>query len=156
MTEAFNIDDKNGSKTASQQIAARQHALEEIDRAKFGWYYFRYAFFPLSEFWLTTRAIMVAGSGFQRSQLDRGSLRSHGFQATGSRSTAIAGRLDRDRQCFVRNPWESKGSEGSEGGNGRWKNPNKNSLLNVDFHCGYISLVKSWWITSNFNEMVDI
>jgi PHS family inorganic phosphate transporter-like MFS transporter len=37
-------------KTASQQIAARQHALEEIDRANFGWYHIR--------------AIMVAGSGF--------------------------------------------------------------------------------------------
>ena|SRR5947207_1404652 len=45
MTEAFNIDnDKKGLKTASQQIAARQHALEEIDRATFGWYHIRYAF----------------------------------------------------------------------------------------------------------------
>ncbi len=48
MTEAFNIDnDKKGLKTASQQIAARQRALEEIDLAKFGWYHIRYAFFFL-------------------------------------------------------------------------------------------------------------
>lgn len=46
MTEAFDIDDgvKGGLKTVSEQIAARQRALEDIDRAKFGWYHIRHDF----------------------------------------------------------------------------------------------------------------
>ena len=64
MTEAFDIDNgvKRGLKTVSEQIAARQRALEDIDRAKFGWYHIRHDF--LSVIVLISRAIMVAGSGF--------------------------------------------------------------------------------------------
>jgi hypothetical protein len=48
MTAAFDIDndDKKGFKTVSDQIAARQRALEDIDLAKFGWYHVRYHFLP--------------------------------------------------------------------------------------------------------------
>ena len=43
MTQAFKIDDDpKAEKTVSAQIAARQHALAEIDRAQFGWYHVRY------------------------------------------------------------------------------------------------------------------
>lgn len=44
MTAAF--DEKGGnSNTVGDQIAARQRALEEIDRAQFGWYHVRYTSF---------------------------------------------------------------------------------------------------------------
>lgn len=48
MTDAFDIDNdvKKGLKTVSEQIAARQRALEDIDRAKFGWYHIRFDFLP--------------------------------------------------------------------------------------------------------------
>ena len=49
MTQAFKIeDDPKGVQSVSAQIAARQHALAEIDRAKFGWYHVRYSRLPIS------------------------------------------------------------------------------------------------------------
>lgn len=49
MTQAFKIeDDPKGAQTVSAQIAARQHALAEIDRAKFGWYHVRYSGLDIS------------------------------------------------------------------------------------------------------------
>jgi hypothetical protein len=36
------IDGKGN--TPGEQLAARQRALEDIDRAKFGWYHVRYSF----------------------------------------------------------------------------------------------------------------
>jgi hypothetical protein len=42
MTAAFKIDDDVGAtKSVSAQIQARQQALADIDRAKFGWYHVR-------------------------------------------------------------------------------------------------------------------
>jgi len=43
MTQAFKVEnDPKVERTVSAQIAARQHALAEIDRAHFGWYHVRY------------------------------------------------------------------------------------------------------------------
>jgi hypothetical protein len=39
MTQAFDV---KMSETVQDQIEARQQALAEIDRAKFGWYHVRY------------------------------------------------------------------------------------------------------------------
>lgn len=45
-TDAFSLPDSETKstgipRTLGQQIAARQRALEEIDRAQFGWYHIR-------------------------------------------------------------------------------------------------------------------
>jgi hypothetical protein len=66
MTDAFSLpesDSKSGGlpRTLGEQIAARQRALEEIDRAQFGWYHVRSVTSQISSH---IRAIMVAGSGF--------------------------------------------------------------------------------------------
>jgi hypothetical protein len=43
MTETFkiNVDEESGNKSLNAQIAARQQALEDIDKAQFGWYHVR-------------------------------------------------------------------------------------------------------------------
>lgn len=66
MTDAVVVDEARiKGKSINEQIAERQKALDEIDRAKFGWYHIRYSLYILSEFRSDiNRAIMVAGCGF--------------------------------------------------------------------------------------------
>ena len=66
MTDAFDVDDEAiKSKPISEQIAVRQKALDDIDRAKFGWYHVRYlSSLSIEPGTDMIRAIMVAGSGF--------------------------------------------------------------------------------------------
>jgi hypothetical protein len=66
MTDAVVVDESRiKGKSINEQIAERQKALDEIDRAKFGWYHVRYSSQAPPEFRSDiNRAIMVAGCGF--------------------------------------------------------------------------------------------